>query len=272
VRPYVKAHQKTDHTDAAGLLEAARNPKIQPVVPKTVEQQALAALHRIRTQWMTSRTARINMVRGLLAEFGLTMPRGARTACRMAGAIVTDDTTLLPGHVREALQELLREIRALEERVQGIDQRLTTIAASHPTADRLQRIPGIGLVTATGLLATVPDIHAFRTGRRFASWLGLTPSERSSGERRRMGRISKAGDRYLRCLLTQGARSVLRAAHAHHQRGSVPAALHRWALAVEQRRGANKAAIALANKLARVIWVVWSREVEFCREPRPAAA
>lgn len=267
VRPYVRPYRKTDGTDAAALLEAARNPDIRPVTPKTIAQQELVALHRIRQQWMTSRTARINAMRGLLQEFGLPIARGARTACVTVTALVHDPASPIPPSLRAALQLLLEEIQTLEERMRAIERQLTQLAEADAVVQRLMRIPGIGLLTATALVASVGHIHAFRTARRFASWLGLTPSERSSGERRRLGRISKAGDVYLRMLLTHGARAVLRAARHYHRCQRPLARLHRWVLAVEQRRGHNKATIALANKLARVVWVVWSRDVEFVAEP-----
>jgi len=267
VKPYVPHHRKTDRTDAAALLDAVRNPDIHAVTPKTVAQQALLALHRIRRQWMTSRTARINALRGFLKEFGIPLARGATTACRSAAGLLAEADTPIPFALRPALQELLREIQDLEARVQTIDRQLADVAAQDLVVQRLQRIPGIGVLTATACLATVGHIHTFRNGRRFASWIGVTPRERSSGERRRLGCISKAGDVYLRALLTHGARSALRAARYHAHRQRPLGHLQRWALAVEQRRGPNKATVAVANKLARLIWVVWSRDVEFCAEP-----
>lgn len=272
VKPYVRRHRKTDRTDAAALLDAVRNPAIHPVIPKTVAQQELLALHRIRRQWMTSRTARINAIRGFLKELGFPMARGAKTACVTARHLIADATTPIPFAWRTGLGMMLGEVHDLETRVQTIDRQLGEIAADDAVAQRLQRIPGVGVLTATALLATVAHIHAFRNGRRFASWLGVTPRERSSGERRRLGGISKAGDPYLRALLTHGARSALRAAHDHERCRHPLGRLQRWALAVEQRRGHNKATVALANKLARVVWIVWSRDVEFCAEPQPAVA
>ncbi|HEU4693910.1 MAG TPA: IS110 family transposase [Vicinamibacterales bacterium] len=272
VKPYVQRHRKTDHTDAAGMLDAVHKPHLHPVVPKTVAQQELLALHRIRRHWMTSRTARINAVRGFLQELGLPIARGAKTACGTAAALLTDAATPIPFRLRHALGELLREVRELETRVHTLERQLTDVAADDPVVARLLGIPGIGVLTATALIATVGHIHAFRTARRFASWVGLTPSERSSGARRRLGGISKAGDIYLRTLLTHGARSVLRAARYRERcRRPVPA-LQRWALAVEQRRGHNKATVALANKLARIVWVVWSRDVDFRADPPQTVA
>ena len=267
VRPYVSFHRKTDHTDACGLLEAVRNPRIHPVVPKTVAQQELLALHRIRRQWMTSRTARINAVRGFLQELGLPIARGAHTACVTAAARLADPATPIPARLRTMLELLLVEIRDLEARVQMIDRQLAHVATTDPVVQRLLRIPGIGLLIATTFVASVGHIHAFQSGRRFASWIGLTPREHSSATRRRLGAISKAGDVYLRMLLTHGARSALRAAQHHRRCGRSLTPLQTWALDVAQRRGYNKATVALANKLARIVWVVWSREVEFSAEP-----
>lgn len=272
VRPYVNHHRKTDRTDAAALLEAIRNPDIHPVAPKSVAQQELLALHRIRQQWMKSRTARINAIRGILHEFGLPMGRGPQTACRTARQWAADPTSPVPPAVRLALELTVSEIQALDERVVQVERQMRHLAAEDPVVQRLEEIPGIGLLTATALVASVGHIHAFRNGRRLASWLGLTPREHSSGGRRRLGAISKAGDVYLRMLLTHGARALLRAAQYHARRGRELTALQRWACTLAQRCGYNKATIALANKLARVVWVVWARDVAFHPEPQRTAA
>lgn len=263
VRPYVRRN-KTDRTDAEALLEAHRCGSLQPVPVKTVEQQSWQALHRVRTQWQAARTARINVVRGLLREQGLPVPGGARTLVGRVTVLLADDTTALAGLLRETLRLLLDEVTALTERVRILDRQLAQIAKAHPVAPRLMQVPGVGVITATALIGGVPHIQAFRRGRDFASWLGLTPREDSSAGRRHLGRISKQGDAYLRCLLTHGARSVLLTAHrtAH----AAPARLTRlqqWAVALAARRGHNKAAIAVANKLARIIWAVWRTEQDF---------
>jgi transposase len=272
VRPYVTHHRKTDYTDAAALLEAVRNPRIHPVPPKTVAQQELLTLHRLRTHWMTTRTARINMLRGFLQEFGIPIARGARTACTTAAHVLADSTVPVPARLRVVLPLLLVEIRELETRIAAIEHALAQVATDDVVVQRLHRIPGIGLLTATALVATVGHIHAFRDGRHFASWIGLTPRERSSGQRRRLGQISKAGDVYLRSLLTHGARSCLVAARQATRRQRPVTRLQRWSLDVQQRCGHNKAAIAMANKLARIAWVVWAREVEFSADPPTRAA
>lgn len=258
VRPYVRRN-KTDGTDAEALLEAARCGDIRPVPVKTLEQQTLQALHRVRRHWQADRTARINAMRGLLREHGLPIAVGARTALTRIPALIEDATVVLPDPVRHLVWLLLQEVRILEARIAGIDQQLARVAREHPIARRLQQVPG-----STAFIGTVNHIHAFRRGRHFASWLGLTPRESSTGNRRYLGRISKRGDVYLRCLLTHGARAVLltaqRTARAAPQRLT---GFQRWAVGVAATRGHNIAAIAVANKLARFVWAVWHREVDF---------
>jgi transposase len=187
---------------------------VQPVPVKTIDQQALQALHRVRTQWQATRTGRINVMRGLLREQGCPVPAGARTVVRRVAAIVDEPARALPAVLRQTVRHLLEEVRDLEARVAAIDRELAQVARAHPVATRLQQIPGVGIVTATAMIGAVGHIHAFRRGRDFASWLGLTPRESTTGTRRYLGRISKHGDGYLRCLLTHGARAVLLAAQS----------------------------------------------------------
>jgi len=270
VRAYVRRN-KSDRTDAEALLEARRCDSMLPVPIKTAEQQALQGLHRVRQQWQQTRTARINALRGLLREQGVLLRRG-RAALRDVPHLV--DTSALPYFVQLAATELLEEIRTLTERVTRLDDQLQVLADTEENTRRLQTIPGIGVVTATALLGSVPHIHAFRRGRHFASWLGLTPREASSGHRHWRGRISKRGDVYLRTLLIHGARSVINNARRRMRHGGRPlTALQRWAVGVADRRGVNKGAVALANKLARVIWAVWRSAGDFgtWRAAPPAA-
>ena len=269
----VRPSQQDHRADAEGLLEAHRCGGIQAVAIKTVEQQTLQTLHRVRTQWQTARTARLNVMRGVLREYGITIAVGARTAMTRIPALLDDTTSSLPALVRTSLAMVLEEVRALEARVAQIDQQLGRIAREQPIARRLQQVPGVGVITATALMGAVGDIHAFRQ-RQFASWLGLTPRESSSGMRRSLGRISKRGNVYLRCLLTHGSRAVLLAAQR-----AVRVTPHRatrfqqWAAELAIRRGPNKAAMAIANKLARRVWVVWHRDVDFdASAPGGAAA
>jgi transposase len=262
VRPYVRRN-KTDQTDTKGLLEAHRNEEIHPVPVKSVAQQTLAALHRLRSAWMADRTARINLVRGLLRELGFPIPAGARHVVPRAWAVLDAADSELPAPLRLTLGAALREIRELEARVVEVEKQLRALAAELPVVQRLQSIPGIGLLTATALVAFLGDVQRFASCRRFASFLGITPREHSSGLRRRLGRISKRGDIYLRMLLIHGARSVLWAA----RRSPQPDRLRAWALRIQAMRGHNKAAVALANKMARIVWAVWRHETSYQSQP-----
>jgi transposase len=260
VRPYVRRN-KTDRTDAEALLEAHRCAGIHPVPVKTVEQQTIQTLHRVRQQWQTTRTARINLVRAILREQGLTLPAGAHGLRRRLAVLLADETAV-PSLTRETLHALLDELGAIDARLAAMDARLGALARTHPLAIRLQQIPGVGPLTATALVGSVPHLHAFRRGRAFASWLGLTPRVRASGHRRQTGRISKEGDRYLRTLLAHGARSVLRTAARHPE-----SRLHQWAATVATRRGQPRAIMAVANKLARIIWAVGHGEQTYAMRP-----
>lgn len=262
VRPYVRRN-KTDQTDTKGLLEAYRNEDIHPVPLKSVAQQTLAGLHRLRSAWLADRTARINLVRGLLRELGFALPLGARHVVVRAWAVLDAPDSELPAPLCLTLAAALREIRDFEARIAEVEKQLRALAAQMPVVKRLRSIPGIGLLTATALVAFIGDVQRFASCRRFASFLGITPREHSSGLKRRLGRISKRGDVYLRMLLIHGARSVLWAA----RRAQQPDRLRAWALHVQATRGHNKAAVALANKMARIVWAVWRRESSYQSQP-----
>jgi transposase len=262
VRPYVRRN-KTDQTDTKGLLEAHRNEDIHPVPLKSVAQQTLAGLHRLRSAWMADRTARINLVRGLLRELGFPIPAGARHVLPRAWAVLEAPDSELPAPLSLTLGAALREIRDFEARIAEVEKQLRALAAEMPVVKRLRSIPGIGLLSATALVAFIGDVQRFASCRRFASFLGLTPREHSSGLTRRLGRISKRGDVYLRMLLIHGARSVLLAA----KRAQQPDRLRAWALHLQQRCGHNKAAVALANKMARIVWAVWRHETSYQSQP-----
>src|SRR5262249_17876137 len=243
VRPYV-TRNKTDRTDAKGLLEAFRNEAIRPVPVKTVSQHVLAALHRLRSGWLARRTGCINTVRGLLRELGILIPTGAQRLEPRVAALLEDPDSGLPDALRPALAEMLTELRGLERRIQLAEAQLEALA-------RLAPIPGLGVLTATALVASVGDIQRFPSARHFASFLGLTPRERSSGLTRRLGAISKRGDGYLRMLLTHGARAVL---GGSKRRSQVRDRLRAWALEAESRPGHNKATLPPPNKLPRILW------------------
>ena len=212
---------------------------------------------------MTTRTARINTLRGILREQGILLPAGSRAALKAVPTILDEAETALPWHLRQMLASVHEEVRAIEARLVTLERELQALAERDPVIIRLRTIPGIGLLTATALVGTVGHIHAFQRARQFASWLGLTPREHSSGPRRRLGGISKRGDVYLRCLLTHGARAVLVAAYRRRAAAQSLTRLHHWAMAVRDRRGHNKATIAVANKLGRIVWAVWTKDVPF---------
>jgi transposase len=256
VRAYVKRN-KTDAADAAALLEAARTSDIAPVRVKSIEQQALQSLHRTRSLWMGTRTSRINALRGFCREFGLSIPQGSRTGVEAMARLLADPNTAIPGLIRGSMKLLIEEIRLLEARISQLERELTDLAKQSPACKALLTIPGIGLLTATAMVAaTSGEVSHYRNARHFASWFGLTPKEYSSGNTRHLGRISKRGDRYLRMLLTHGARAVLRAATVARQAGREIDGLKDWALKVQGRTNHNKAACALANKLARICYAV----------------
>lgn len=253
VRPYVRRN-KTDRADAAGLLEAARCGDIRPVPVKTPEQQGTQGLHRIREHHKAQRTAAINLARGLLREFGIVMAAGADRVRPAVLAALEDADNDLPMALREALSGVLAEVAASQKAMDAIEQQLADVAQRDTRSVRLMAASGVGLITATAMSAGIGDLARFPTGRHFASALGLTPREYSSGGTRRLGRITKRGDTYLRTLLIHGARSALVAAHTARKRGHVLDRTQQWALALAERKGHNKAAVALANKTARRLW------------------
>jgi transposase len=254
IRAYVKRN-KTDAADAAALLEAARASDIRPVRVKSVEQQALQGMHRIRSLWMGTRTSRINALRGFCREFGIAIPVGARTGVEVISRVLADPNTAVPDLIRGTARLLIEEIRLLEARIAQLERELAALAKLSPACTTLLSIPGVGLLTATALVAaTSGDVSHFKDARHFSSWFGLTPKEYSSGSTRYLGRISKRGDRYLRMLLTHGARSVLRAAKVAEGAGKQVTGVRRWALEVQSRTNHNKAACALANKMARICY------------------
>jgi transposase len=264
VRPYVKGN-KTDRTDAKGILEASRNADIHPVPIKTKTQQVLTSLHRLRQGWIAQRTARLNALRGLLRELGIFIPVGAEKVVPTVWLLVEDADSELPDAMRQPFAVACQEIRDIEARIKTVERELEALATQIPSVVDLLTIPGIGLLTATALVAFIGDARRFPSGRHLASYLGLTPREFSSGLKRYLGRISKRGDSYLRTLLIHGARSILHHAKAHQQDR-----FRTWAHELSKTHVHNKAAVAVANKLARIVWAVWTRQQPY-QEIRPAA-
>jgi transposase len=204
----------------------------------------------------------------LLRELGITIPVGAGRVAPRVRLLIADASPLLPVAVRPSLESAAAEIVDLEKKILAVEAQLRALALQTPVATELQTIPGVGLLTSTALFAFVGSVDRFPSGRHFASYLGITPREHSSGSRRHLGSISKRGDAYLRTLLIHGARSILcRAKKTPH-----PNHLQTWALRVERKRGHNRAAVALANKLARIAWAVWKTGSSFTDEQYPRVA
>jgi transposase len=260
VRPYVRRN-KTDKADCAALLEALRASDIKPVPIKTEYQQMIQLMHRTRQQWQHDRTARINLARGMLREFGVVVPEGAERGLKVMYAQLANEQ--LNPNIRHLLKTVLAEIEGFEQQVVDLDRSLAALSKSDPVLEKLESLPGIGWVTATAIRASVGDIHRFKDGRTLSSWIGFTPKETSSGSSRTLGRMSKRGDVYVRTLMIQGARSVLASARRKQQSGQPLDALRQWALDLADRRGFNKAAVGLANKLARIVWATWKHDRVF---------
>ena len=244
---------KNDAADAAAICEAVQRPSMRFVPVKSVDQQARLMVHRARQGYVEARTACINRLRGLMSELGVVLPLKAATVRREAGAALE----ALPGWANTVVGDLLSELHRLDERIAQYDTHVQTIAREDERARQLMRLSGVGPTTATAILAMIGNGHEFRCGRQFAAWLGLVPGQYSSGGKTRLGRITKAGDAYLRTMLILGARAVLAA--AKNKSDSVS----RWALALEARRGYWKAVVAIAAKNARMCWAMLARGEAF---------
>ncbi len=260
VKPY-RRRGKTDRADTEALLEAHRCQGIKPVPLRSVEQQQIQQLHRVREQWKRTRTQRLNGLRGFLRELGLVIPEGAKLAQRRAHAFLNDDA--IPPPLKSVFTRLLEEIKTLESDIAAVERQLKALTQANAGVQRLQTVAGVGLLTSTAMVAAAGSPHHFPDGRHFASWLGLTPREYSSGNQPVLGRISKQGDWDLRMLLTHGARSVLTRAKQLQRVGKTLTRLQQWACTLERRVGHNKATCAIANKLARICWAVWKSETDF---------
>ena len=245
VAPYRRSG-KNDGNDAEAICEAVRRPSMRFVPVKSAEQQAVLSLHRVRQGFIEERTATINRIRGLLAEFGAVLPNRADEVRRGAAVVAGP----LPGLARHAVADLLSHLDVLDERITAYDRELERLARASEAASRLMTVPGVGPLTALATVASVGEAHEFENGRQFAAWLGLVPRQWSTGGKTRLGRITKRGDAYLRTLLILGARAALQVAARRDDR------LSRWAVALKERVGYHKAVVALAAKNARIVWAL----------------
>ena len=264
VKPYVK-RQKNDATDAEAICEAVSRPNMRFVPTKTPEQQSCLMLHRTRHLFIRQQTAVINAIRAHLAELGIVAPVGRRGVEELLKVVADPSDERVPDVARACVAALGAQLRMLKTQILEFDRRIMAWHRSNAASKRLDAIPGVGPVLATALAACVADPRAFRSGRDFSAWIGLVPKQHSSGGKDRLGAISKKGDRYLRGLFTAGALAVIRYAKIH-------GTTHRpWLTALLARRPTKVAAIALANKLARMAWAMMAKG-EHYKEPAALAA
>lgn len=248
VKPYVK-RQKNDAADAEAICEAVTRPNMRFVPVKSAERQGVMMLHRARDLLMRQRTMMLNAIRAHLAEFGVTTTQGPSKLA----ALLQNDLPELPDTAKAALAALTGQLDALADEIRTLERRLMAWHREDKTSRRLETIPGVGLITATALSASIPDPSVFKSGRQFAAFLGLVPRQNSSGGKQRLGRISKMGDGYLRRLLVVGATSVIRRA------GTNTSATGDWVRRLLERKPARVATVAMANKSARIAWAVMAR-------------
>lgn len=256
VKPFVKSN-KNDQADAHAIAEAAVRPAMRFVSIKSEDQLSLQALHRARQLVVGQRTAQANQIRGFLLEFGVTLPKGVTHFRRGIPQVLDAEQCLLPPSMRALITQLWHQWLMRDQEVQSLQDQLERLAREQSACQRLMSIPGVGPLTATALVAHVGDPSTFRDGRELAAYLGLVPRQKSTGGRETLLGISKRGDRHLRTLLIHGARAALRAAAGKSDR------LSRWARLLADRRGVNIAAVALANKNARIAWCLLRREQKY---------
>ena len=259
VKPYVKSN-KNDAADAEAICEAVARPNMRFVAIKTTAQQALLALHRTRQAWVKARTAQANQIRGLLGEFGLVVPQGISHLGRRLPDILEDGENQLPGSFRQLLSRMLAHLQHLTNEVAVLEREITRWHADHEASQRVAAIPGIGVLGASALVATLGTASAFANGRQLAACLGVVPKQASSGGKTTLLGISKRGDTYLRTLLIHGARSVLAQVARHPERADP------WLRQMLARRPKNVVAVALANKNARIAWALLAHGR--CYQPR----
>ena len=267
VKPYVKSN-KNDVADAQAICEAVSRPTMRFVPVKSIEQQSVLALHRVRQGFVKARTAQANQIRGLLSEFGFAVPQGIANIASRVPELIEDASNQLTGDFRCLIDRLLDHLKVLDTQIRQIEVRIKAWHQSCETSRRLEKVPGIGLLTATAIAATVADGKNFDNGRQFAAWLGLVPRQHSSGGKSNLLGISKRGDAYLRTLLIHGARSVIYRVSQRLEETS-------WLRKLMTRRNVNVAAVALANKTARTVWALLRHGREFDaahKAARPATA
>ena len=248
VKPYVKTN-KNDMADAEAICEAVSRPNMRFVAIKNVEQQAILSVHRARQGFVKARTAQGNQIRGLLSEFGIVIPKGIASIKKQIPEILEDGENGLPGAMRNLIERLAENLKEMDRQVKELEAQIQKWHRENEASLKLADIPGLGPITASAIVATVGDAREFKNGRQLAAWMGLVPKQSSSGGKQNLLGISKRGDTYLRTLLIHGARSVINAAEKKAEPDS-------WLKKLMGRRNTNVAAVALANKNARIIWAL----------------
>lgn len=264
VKPYVKGN-KNDAADAEAICEAVGRPTMRFVPIKTVDQQSVLALHRARQGFVRARTAQANQIRGLLAEFGLVVPKGLVHIAKQVPELIEDGSNELTGSLRRLVQRLLAHLKELDRQVDELELQIKAWHRENQASSKLERIPGIGPITASALVATMGEAKHFSSGRQVAAWLGLVPKQHSSGGKDVLLGMSKRGDTYLRTLLIHGARAVIFRAQ---QKADKKSWLHR----LLARRNPNVAAVALANKNARIVWALLAHDRPFRADYEPVGS
>lgn len=264
VKPYVKSN-KNDVADAQAICEAVARPNMRFVAIKNVGQQAVLALHRVRQGFVKARTAQANQIRGLLGEYGLIIPQGIAHIAKRVPALIEDASNELPGMFRVLVDRLMDHLKMLDQQVAQLEAQIKAWHRENDDSRKLEQVPGIGPITASALVATMGEAKNFESGRQVAAWLGLVPRQHSSGGKPTLLGISKRGDAYLRTLLIHGARSVIRAAGRKADQDG-------WLQALLKRRNPNVAAVALANKNARIAWALLAHERQYRSNYVAAAA
>ena len=265
VKPYVKTN-KNDAADAEAICEAVARPNMRFVPIKNIEQQSVLALHRVRQGFVKARTAQANQICGLLGEFGLIIPQGIANIAKREPELIEDASNELSGSFRLLIDRLMAHLKELDRQVDELDAKIKEWHRASDASHKLTMIPGIGPVTASALIATIGDAKNFNNGRQMAAWLGLVPKQNSSGGKNVLLGISKRGDTYLRTLLIHGARAVIYAAQRKKDK------VESWLSRLLERRSVNVAAVALANKNARIVWALLARNREFRSDYTPAVA
>lgn len=264
VKPFVKS-QKNDRVDAEAICEAALRPQMRFVSVRSRDQQDLQNLHRIREGLVRERTAKANRIRGLLLEYGIIVPRRVKVLLDRLPEIFEQQFEKQSGLWFEALTAEYDDLFRLHLRIRKLERRLTQLAKQHPVCQRIMEIPGVGYLTASATVAAIGDPRDFKTGRQFAAALGLVPQQRSSGGKTVLGHITKRGNSYLRKLFVHGARAAMAV------RSRKATRTNQWAEQVFQRRGHNRAVVALANKNARTVWALMVGNKRYCEAPDSVA-